>query len=207
MTRSMTFLRLRNYPNLNFRNFARYQLCLVLLFGFIFFSVQSEALDGLVYKNPGTWDVSVTAGKLLPYDIVGVRDTYPGWGIAFSHPHFVSQMEYQFLVFKGNQVTYYNANASLRIDYQLYETLDGFFSVGFDGHYYQRKPNRTTSEFDFKYTSGFHTGFGFLWPLGPKLNLRADFRFGFGPGRNLYTGLGLQYTFDDIRGGGTNSAR
>ena len=139
-------------------------------------------------------DVSVSAGRFLPYGVVGVRDNYPMWGLFASHPSPLGLVEYGFLSARGEGVILYNGSLGLRWDFGIFDTLEGFFGFGANAFLYQRK--RTTRRtFEFTQTGGYYLGWGVFQPVSDAIRIRADFKFNSGPGRTLYVGLGINFRY------------
>lgn len=139
-------------------------------------------------------DFSVTAGRFLPFGIVGVRDNYPMWGLFAAHPSPLGLIEYGFLSARGEGVILYNGSLGLRWDFGIFDVLEGFFSIGGNYFLYQRK-RTTRTTFEFQQTGGYYIGWGVFQPISDSLRVRADFKFNSGPGRTLYVGLGLNFRY------------
>lgn len=148
----------------------------------------------IIWDSMDYHDVSVTAGVFLPFGIVGVRSNYPMWGALYSHPSVLGQVEYQFYSVRAEGVILYNGGLGLRWDFRLFDALDGFFGVGADVYYYQRK-RTSRREFPFNSSGGSDLKWGAYFPLAGNLRFRSDFKFNLGPGKTFYVGLGLQYRF------------
>lgn len=173
------------------------------LAGFLIFiwNHHSLAQEGVVYTDHQTYYLGAHMGSLLPFKIVGMQDTYPAWGMWLSHPSEITQVEYGLLLVNAKGVHFYNGSISLRIDYELAKTLEAYFTLGLDANYFKLK-DTSTRTFDFKFSGGSHGGFGALQRIARDLCLRADFKFGFGPGKTLYVGLGILW---EIGAGSTAS--
>lgn len=139
-------------------------------------------------------DVSVSAGRFLPFGIAGVTDNYPMWGIFAAHPSVLGLVEYEFLSARGEGVILYNGTLGLRWDFGIFDALEGFFGFGANYFLYQRK-RTTRSTFEFRQTGGYCLKWGVFQPISDALRLRADFKFNSGPGRTLYVGLGLNFRY------------
>lgn len=180
-----------------------------LVFSFLsvmFFSQQMLAQNrprptnphGVAWDRMDYYDVSVTFGRFLPFGVVGVRDNYPMWGVMASHPSPLGQVEYQFYSAKAEGVTLYQGTLGLRWDFRLYDAADGFFGIGADAYYYQRKPTQRR-DFEFVSSSGTDVKWGAYFPITDDLRLRSDFKFNMGPGKTFFVGIGFQYQW----GGGS----
>ena len=145
------------------------------------------------------FDIGAKSGSLLPYGIEGVRDLLPMWGIRLGHP--VSQsmaIEYDVDAAIGKGVTYYLGYISLRYDFSVASVIPIYMTIGFDGHYFKRKDSvgeitGNITEFDFRFTTGWHLGFGSETQVVGDLYFRADVRLGSGPGRQLSANLGFVF--------------
>lgn len=149
---------------------------------------------GVTWDSMDYYDASLTFGVFLPFGIAGVRSNYPMWGAMFAHPSVLGQVEYQFYSAKAEGVTLYSGVLGLRWDFRLFDALDGFFGVGADVYYYQRK-NTSRREFEFTTSGGSDLKWGVYFPLVGDLKIRSDFKFNMGPGKTFYVGVGLQSRF------------
>ena len=168
----------------------------------IFCSTPASAQDGVSYAADESLFFGASVGRLLPFGVVGVRDNYPMWGLWFSHPSEVSQIEYGFLAANTKGVTWYNLSVGLRIDFDVVKAVQGYFTLGANAYYYKRKRTQLRT-FDFVPSGGVHLGFGMMQEISNGYFFRADCKFAFGPGKTLYVGLGLMAEFD---GGGEEGA-
>ena len=175
-----------------------------LLFIIFFMSCQQA-----VAQNQGTnessssgrsyFDLGVKTGSFLPNGIEGVRQLLPMWGIKLGHA--VSEtlsLEYDLDLANAKGVTYYLAYFSLRHDFVVGSAIPLFFLIGVDGHYYKRidtygEITGNLTEYDFRFSSGWHMGFGTETPVYGDLLFRCDFRMGFSPGKQLTVTLGGIY--------------
>ncbi|MCB0378598.1 MAG: hypothetical protein KDD33_08910 [Bdellovibrionales bacterium] len=136
---------------------------------------------------PFYYDIGVKAGSFLPYDIPGVRDLLPMWGIKFGHP--ISKgliFEYDFDFAHAKEVSYNLGYFSIRHNFMIGKVIPLHFLFGADVHHYKRKPTSLThTEFPWKVTTGWHAGVGGETQIYADLIGRMDFRMGFGPGRQL----------------------
>lgn len=163
-----------------------------LLLGF--FGASAKAQEGVDFTTEDGVFFGGGVGTILPFGIKGVRDNYSAWSMWFSHPTEVSQVEYTFVHANGNGVKWYNLAIGLRIDFEVLKAVRGYFTLGADGYYYQRK-RTTLREFEFAPSGGMHLGFGVMQEVLPEFFLRADFKFGFSPGKTLYVGVGTVWEF------------
>ena len=137
--------------------------------------------------------IGVYFGKMLPYEVYGVRDVYSFWGMRYSHKFYDIEPEYSIKMINAKSVNFYTASASLSSHEKLEDwTFIPFF--GADMHYYRghtktkRLPYWTTS-------FGFHVGFSPVIEITDRISLRVDFKFNFNPGMQLDVDGGLQCGF------------
>lgn len=152
-------------------------------------------------NGAGYWDLGIKTGSFLPYEIQGVRDLIPFWGMRLGHT--VSEtlrLEYDLDIAHAKGVQYFNGYFSLRHDFVVGNVLPLFFNIGVDGHYYKRKDaygaitsNRT--EYPWKFATGWHAGVGAETLVYGDLFFRTDVRMGFSPGRQLSVSIGGVYHF------------
>lgn len=157
-------------------------------------SEQKVNPNGVTWDTMDYYDASLTFGVFLPFGIVGVRSNYPMWGAMFSHPSVLGQVEYQFYSAKAEGVTLYSGVLGLRWDFRLFDALDGFFGVGADMYYYQRKAT-SRRQFEFVSSGGTDLKWGVYFPIVGDLKFRSDFKFNMGPGKTFYVGIGFQQRF------------
>ncbi len=154
---------------------------------------------GQTYLNqdPRGYGVGLVTGSFLPLGISGVRDLLPIWGVRLAHPFRRTQLEYVGTSAKAKGVTYYHGFVSLRNPIRVPNQLFvGHWIIGLDYHTWKRKPTKIFKiQFPFRYSSGWHLGFGARVPVSPNLSFRGDFRYGFGPGDQLVVSLGFEYLF------------
>lgn len=176
-------------------NLSFFSLFLIFVYSSVIFAQTEEVKQfkrPINYVEVEHYEIGLSGGSFLPFGIVGVRDQYPSAGIWFSHPTAYGGIEYMLNSINAKSVTYYNGVLSLRLDFKAFDYADAYFRLGLDLHYYKRKPT-LVREFDFYQTVGSHVGFGIdLQGKGP-VALRSDFKFGFGPGHNLFVNLGIVY--------------
>lgn len=152
-------------------------------------------------KSPGYFDLGIKTGSFLPYDIEGVRELLPIWGVKMGHD--VSRtlsLEYDVDIAAAKGVSYFLAYFSLRHDFVVGEVLPLFFLLGVDAHYYKRKDTYgeitgRLTEYDYQFSTGWHAGFGTETVIYGDLIFRTDFRMGFSPGRQLLVSIAGIYRF------------
>ncbi|MBK7844423.1 MAG: hypothetical protein IPJ71_12110 [Bdellovibrionales bacterium] len=182
-----------------------FRLALVFAFSALhFLDFQScLAQENVRYPDNKSYYVGAGLGPFLPFKVAGVADTYPAWGVWFSHPSEISQVEYSIFSVNAKGVTFYNFAIGLRIDYEVAMAVQAYFTLGLDGNYYKRKESEG-QEFDFVFKGGSHVGFGVLQKLAVDLFLRGDCKLNLSPGKSLYIGIGLMWEFG---GSGENPSR
>lgn len=176
---------------------------IIVFFTIFFLSGWSEAQSqpSTAGAKGGYTDLGIKTGVFLPSQIPGVRETLSFWGIKFGHS--VSQtlsLEYDLDIANAKGINYYLAYFSLRHEFTVGGVLPLFTLLGVDGHYYKRVDsygeitgNRT--EYDYKLATGWHIGVGTETLVYGDILLRADFRMGFSPGRQLSVAIGGIYRF------------
>lgn len=152
-------------------------------------------------NGAGHFDVGFKVGSLLPYGIEGVRELLPIWGVKVSHSMGKNlAFEYDLDIANAKGVTYYQPYFSLRTDFSIGGVLPVFGLIGVDGHYYKRadaygEVSGRRFEFDYRFTAGWHLGFGSQAHLFQDFYLRSDVRMGFGPGQQVTISMGGLYRF------------
>lgn len=151
--------------------------------------------------NTSYFDLGIKTGSFLPYDIDGVTELLPFWGLRFGHT--ISEtlgFEYDLDFANAKGTSYYLGYFSLRHDFVVGRVLPTFLLLGIDGHYF-RKPD-TQDPFSgvitaspWRFMGGWHAGIGTETVIYGDLWFRADVRMGFSPGRQLSASLGGVYRF------------
>lgn len=161
-------------------------------------SAAQEAESG----NPNSYfDLGLKTGSFLPYGIEGVRELLPIWGLKFGHSVSPTlALEYDLDMAHAKGISYYLAYVSLRHDFVVEDALPLFLLIGVDAHYFKRKNSigsitGTVTDFDYRLSTGWHTGFGTETLIYGDLYFRGDVRMGFSPGRQLTATLGITYRF------------
>jgi len=166
-------------------------------------SLLSFSQSGLAQENSqaSTYYLNVKTGSFLPYDIEGVRDLLPFWGVRFGHGLTPTlALEYSIDMARAKGVTYNLGSISLRHDFDIANVLPLFILAGLDAHYYKRADaigeiSGDVTSFPSVLTTGWHMGFGTETLIYGAIYFRSDVRFGFSPGRQLNVSLGLTYRF------------
>lgn len=169
----------------------------VLLISLLLFATNAKAVFiDTNYNVEVRPEMVLVAGTFLPFGVTGVRDKYPMIGFYYSNEAFTApKYEIGLFAANANEVTFYTASLSYKIDVQMYDTLEAFINFGLDAHYYKRKPGVFT-EYPFEGSGGAHFGFGTYHELSRNLLFRADFKFNFGPGKTFFAGIGLVTRWD-----------
>lgn len=179
-------------------------LFIILLCSVIFTtpSLAQEDKTTAQASNPnGYFDLGVKTGSLLPYDIEGVRDLIAIWGIKMGHNLSQSlSVEYDLDMANAKGVTYFLGYISLRHDFVVGDVLPLFFTLGLDAHYFKRRDSYgeitgRRTEYDYRFTSGWHMGFGTETVVYGNILFRTDFRMGMSPGRQLIVSIAGVYRF------------
>lgn len=153
-------------------------------------------------SNPdGYFDIAIKTGSFLPYDIEGVRELLPIWGIKMGHS--VSRtlsLEYDLDIGNAKGVKYFLGYVSLRHDFVVGDVLPLFFTLGVDAHFYKRQDSYgeitgRRTEYDYRFSTGWHMGFGTETVIYGDILFRTDFRLGLSPGRQLVVALAGVYRF------------
>lgn len=134
----------------------------------------------------------VFGGRLLPYGIYGVRDSYPYWGFRFGHTWPVFDPEWTFVSVMAKGVSFYSGSMSITFPIE-WEGIRFIPFVGADAHYYHGKTN--LRELPYELAFGSHVGFSPLVEINKRVFIRTDFKMNFGPGRSLLVGAGFSFYF------------
>ncbi|NQZ01540.1 MAG: hypothetical protein HRT45_12830 [Bdellovibrionales bacterium] len=140
------------------------------------------------------YDVSLTAGRFLPFGVIGVRDNYPMWAIAGGIPSALGIVELEYGNIQGEGVIWHQGSLGLRWDFDIFSALEGYLGIGANAIYYKRR-RTILREFDFVNAGGYHLRWGVFQPVTDSFRIRADFKFNSNPGRTLYVGLGFNLRF------------
>jgi hypothetical protein len=129
----------------------------------------------------------VSAGRLLPYGIFGVRSVAPYWGVRFGHALGEFNPEYSFTHVRGEGAVFYSGSFSLTF-HSKFENLEFIPLLGIDFHRYRGR----TIQRELAFTQGFgtHVGVSPIIKINEAFRLRVDFKMGFGPGTTLLVGVG-----------------
>lgn len=173
--------------------------CLLILITTL--STTAWAQEQASGSSQGYFDIGVKTGSFLPYDIPGVREVLPIFGVKLGHS--VSEtmgLEYDLDAANAKGAKYYNAYFSLRHNFAVGNVIPLFFLIGVDIHRYKRAPTygsitNTITEYDFQTTSGWHVAFGSETIIYGDIWFRSDVRMGFSPGRQLTVSFSGIYRF------------
>lgn len=147
------------------------------------------------------FDIGIKTGSFLPYEIQGVTELLPFFGVKLAHS--VSQtlgLEYDIDMAHAKGVQYFNGYFSLRHDFSVGNVVPMIFLLGVDGHYYKRAPiigsiTGQVTEFDYQFSTGWHAGFGSETVVYGDIWIRGDVKMGFSPGRHLTVSIIGIYRF------------
>ena len=137
--------------------------------------------------------LGVSTGPFMANGITGVREILPLFGVRFGFPFRKIFVEASALSGRAQGTEFHSADLGIRIDLD-FEFIQYFILAGADVHYWKRAPN-TFREFEYRSGSGWHTGFGFFYPISDVLSFRNDFKISFGPGTTMFVGVGFVFTF------------
>lgn len=151
-------------------------------------------------------EIALHAGTLLPNGIPGVRDSYPIWGMRFTHPFQIWHVEYWLSSANAKGVTFYQASLALRLDWKLNELTNFIFYLGPDLTLYKRSPTIVWSTdfsqqldviyYEYNSLLGGHGGIALVSPISSLVHLRGDCKMSFNPGATLMAALSLVFVFD-----------
>lgn len=167
----------------------RTPLLLCVLFIAVFRGPAS-ADEVLQWVDDEHWDVSAHVGPFLPFELPGVTEILPFWGVSLSHPTSVIRVEYSFLSGRSKGVTYMNPSISIRADFTVAQFVEGFLKLGADFHYYQ-PVYADGSPASYRQNGGGHLGFGGFIPISKGLAFRTEAKLNRGAGFSVYVGVGL----------------
>lgn len=136
----------------------------------------------------GESEFSLHMGRLFPAYIDGIDEIMPFWGFRHSiarskHGYF----EWGVMTARAYETEWHTLSVSLRGDVPI-EYMTGIFYLGLDGHFYN-KANETTMRDE----GGIHVGTALLNHLAENLWFRADMKFNFGPGTQMYLGFSIVF--------------
>lgn len=143
-------------------------------------------------ENEGTRRFNIHTGRMLPFRIDGVTEIYPYWGARYGYSMWGQNFEWNSKLAVGRGIKLYNTSLALAFDVDI-EGLPMIVSVGADLFYY--KGSTETQNLRYRTTSGAHIGLSPLIPIVDNIAIRADLDWGFGPGRTLFVGGGIQFSF------------
>ncbi len=158
---------------------------------------RAHCVEDVLFYPQKAWEVGLTMGKFLPKGVSsGVKEMLTFTGIHASFPTKLTHFEFMYISGRGGDVDYMNASIGMRIDFEAYDVVNGFMTLGMDYHRYKRAPTQVFT-FDYTAKSGIHGGFGFTSQISGPLFIRSDIKLNIGPGKSLYIGVGLTYHFWD----------
>ncbi len=164
-------------------------------------TASAQAQENATARSTGYVDLGIKTGSFLPYEIEGVTEVLPFWGIKIGHTvSSTLALEYDLDIAHAKGVTYLLGYFSLRHDFVVGQVLPLFFLIGADAHYFKKKdsPDPVSGlviEHPWKFFGGWHAGVGTETVIYGDIWLRADVRMGFSPGRQLSVALTGIYRF------------
>jgi hypothetical protein len=172
--------------------------CLVLLFFLSGLQVQAQSVETTenlsVPMNRKGVQLGVHTGPFLVSGVAGVREILPFVGARLSLPFRTWYFETTALSGRAEGTEYHQIDLGLRIDMD-YDFIQYFLLVGGDAHYWKRAPS-PFREFEYRFSHGWHLGFGFFYPISEVFSFRNDFKINFGPGQSMFVGVGFVYHFE-----------
>lgn len=186
---------------------ALFVFIIILNFSLNTFGAEDEAEEDEEKPIPSHHEWALLAGSLLPYGIPGVRDTYPFWGMKYSHPFQIWNLEYGLNLLNAKKVTLYQASLSVRLDFDLNELAYLIFYFGGDFTYYKRGPTLVwapdlltvvrTIEYDYTSQFGGHAGLGVVSKISKTIQVRGDCKMGGNPGTTLIASIGIIFWLNE----------
>jgi hypothetical protein len=180
-------------PSLGARRGCRSLMTALRIFILLFFWISAVPAFGQAADDKDTHAINAFYGKMLPFGVYGVRDTYPFWGARYSHQIWGIDPEYSAYFVNSGNVNFYTGSASIAFPEELDKGISYRPFLGGDFHYYSG--HTVSKKLPFTQTFGFHLGCSPIVEITPKLALRVDFKFNFGPGLVLDVGTGLSTSF------------
>ena len=138
--------------------------------------------------------ISLTAGRLLPFDINGLTDIYPYWALRVGQRLGVQDVEFSGDFVHAKNVKLYTGAVALAFPSEL-EGFRFIPTVGLNMTYYSGYQDAPVRHLPFSLDLGVQFGFSPIFDITQSLGVRTNFMFGFNPGRTLYVDSGLQYSF------------
>ncbi len=133
-------------------------------------------------------EFALHAGRLLPAHIEGVSEVMPFWGFRHSVAQSSrSYIEWGVMTARAYATDWTTLSVSLRGDVPI-EYMSGIFYAGIDSHLYN-----PAQQVEQRNENGLHVGTGLLNHFAENLWFRADMKFNFGPGSQMYLGFSLVF--------------
>jgi hypothetical protein len=179
------------------RRVLNYSLIMILFLAFfansfdVFAQTSQEETQGQPRRG---FELGINVGPFLVSGISGVREILPFAGVRYSMPFRKMHFEATGLSGRAEGTEYHLIDAGIRIDL-AYDFISYFLLLGGDYHYWKRVPTEW-QEFPYRSGNGWHTGFGFYYPISDVFSFRNDFKLNFGPGTSMYIGVGFVIHFD-----------
>ena len=176
---------------------------LVFIYSFDIYSQQNlndsneeKSSHVINYLDFNSFELGADLGTLLPQGIRGLNDNYPVAGLWFTQPTAYGGVEYSLHSSKAKGVSLYDGSVSLRVDFSVFDIVEGFMKLGFHGVQYETE-NIVGKDPSWTNTFGSHIGFGSYLQFGGPILGRVDFKFGFGPGNTMILTAGIVYRWGE----------
>lgn len=166
---------------------------IILFFSFLFICNQTEAQQSGELSSEPSWELATTTGVLLPSNVAGVTELLPPvqFSIDKSLTHFRLEGKYLFASSEGVKLRKYFL--SIKNDVNLFDmNYFWYFGINLSEHL------RNTIDYvdsNFIRQTGWHYGFGLRLYANKRVFIRSEIQASIRPGRMLYTGIGIGFSF------------
>lgn len=141
------------------------------------------------------WSAGIFVGPLMPSRIYHVDEVLPFWGFMLGHDFKLGRLEYNLDFANAKGISYILGYISLKNDWVVGSALGVHSLIGLDMSGFKPRELSDGTDLPWKSSGGWHIGAGAEFDITRKVLFRTDFRFGFGPGRQLLLNLGFVYNF------------
>lgn len=159
-------------------------IAFIVFVAIVAFHAQGAEVD----EKPNSYELGIHGGPLLPNRVAGVTEILSMVGVRAAAPTDKGMFELDFITGRGLGVVYHSASFDYRLDI-VNDYRPVFFLLG--GHVDSFEPLERSQRIAF----GWHYGGGITEKIAGPIHFRADFRHRFGPGSELYIGVGILYRF------------
>ncbi len=144
------------------------------------------------------WELATTAGVALPSNLGGVTEMLPAVRYSIDKGLTYFRVEAKYLFSQSEGIKFRRYYLSVKNNLKIYD-MNYFWLFGLNMTEYQRN---TIDYVDASFirAGGWHYGFGVRIKMGKKIFLRSDVNVSLRPGRFLYAGAGLGFTFGGASG-------